>query len=324
MTFSDLFQNSELILKEHILFYNSKAVGILIPGIIFGEANDGSIYVHGLNGVSKLLIDTTENLFLSLVASNSILAGNLNSCKKVNTFLKNQRYSRTMSYVVCIANNCNHALEIITSIKNKRVVFVGCGGIGSLCAIILAGIGIKNIEVIDHDIVEKSNLNRQILWSLNDVDKHKVDVLKDFIKNRFPEINIKTHNKEISPNSIEQFVKKADVVLFTADNPIGMINHAYDFSKKYNFKLISTGYLLNMAGIEIWSKEKQKISWHRSPNPIIPSFGPTNMELAGIASSIIFHFLAGFIKDDSDAYLSWNTSKYPREFLNRINASDFI
>ncbi len=85
--------------------------------------------------------------------------------------------------------------EQISKIKNAKVCVVGCGGVGSVACETLARCGIENIIVCDFDVVQASNINRQIIANVNTIGKHKVDVIKDKIL-------------EINPNANVQIIKE--------------------------------------------------------------------------------------------------------------------
>ena len=59
-------------------------------------------------------------------------------------------------------------------ISSSRVLIVGMGGLGCPVALYLSNLGIKNIGIVDHDKVDYSNLNRQILFNTKDIGKFKV------------------------------------------------------------------------------------------------------------------------------------------------------
>ena len=67
-------------------------------------------------------------------------------------------------------------------LKSSKVLVLGMGGLGVPLSIYLASLGIGTIGIVDNDKVELSNLNRQIIYSVNDIGKYKVDVAKNKIK----------------------------------------------------------------------------------------------------------------------------------------------
>ncbi|MBA4730334.1 MAG: ThiF family adenylyltransferase, partial [SAR86 cluster bacterium] len=80
-------------------------------------------------------------------------------------------------------------------LSKKSVTVIGCGGLGSPLATYLAGSGIGNIILIDHDVVELRNLHRQVFYCENDIGTNKVDVLAKYLKSLNSNISIQTNAK---------------------------------------------------------------------------------------------------------------------------------
>ncbi len=89
-------------------------------------------------------------------------------------------------------------------VQTKRVLIVGLGGVGGTVFMSLVRSGVIHFHIIDFDDVEKTNLNRQVLYTLNDVGKAKVDVAKEFALSINPDIDIKVTNIKLSEENIEQ------------------------------------------------------------------------------------------------------------------------
>ena len=70
------------------------------------------------------------------------------------------------------------------SLKDKRVLIIGSGGLGSSLAFALGASGIGYIDVVDFDIVSVDNIHRQILFTLKDEGKFKADVFKSVVQSR--------------------------------------------------------------------------------------------------------------------------------------------
>ena len=98
-----------------------------------------------------------------------------------------------------------------------QVLVVGAGGLG--CEILknLALCGIKNIYVVDLDTIELSNLNRQFLFRQKDIGKYKADVAKDFIKKKYPDINILSSHKKIQEFA-DDFFRQFNIIIGGLDN----------------------------------------------------------------------------------------------------------
>ena len=123
-------------------------------------------------------------------------------------------------------------------IKNAKVLIIGVGGLGCPLLAYLASSGLCNIGIADHDRVELSNLNRQILFNSSDVGKFKVNQAKSKIKKIYKKINIKTFRIKISKKNIGSIIKNFDIICDGTDNFYSryLIN---DYCKKNKKILIS-------------------------------------------------------------------------------------
>jgi molybdopterin/thiamine biosynthesis adenylyltransferase/rhodanese-related sulfurtransferase len=103
-------------------------------------------------------------------------------------------------------------------ILNSKVLIVGIGGIGSPIALYLAASGVGTIGIIDNDIVDKTNLQRQILHSESFIGHSKVESAKSKLKELNSNINIITYNERLNENNIERIFKDFDIVIDGTDN----------------------------------------------------------------------------------------------------------
>ncbi len=98
-------------------------------------------------------------------------------------------------------------------IKNGRVALIGVGGLGSPAAILLASMGLGYLKIVDRDIVSKTDLHRQPLYTREDVDKPKVEVAERRLKEINPRMKIEPIAEPITEDNAEEIVKDVDVVL---------------------------------------------------------------------------------------------------------------
>ena len=103
-------------------------------------------------------------------------------------------------------------------LKSAKVLVLGLGGLGCPLSIYLASLGIGTVGIVDDDKVELSNLNRQIIYNVNDIGKYKVDVAKKKIKLINNNINIKSYKIRINKTNIEKLIKNFDIVCDGTDN----------------------------------------------------------------------------------------------------------
>ena len=102
-------------------------------------------------------------------------------------------------------------------LQNKSISIIGIGGIGCPTAQYLISSGIKNLQIFDQDIVKKSNLNRQNLFSINDIGKKKSIIAKKKLKGINPLANIKSYHKKISGDNLN-LLKESSIVIDATDN----------------------------------------------------------------------------------------------------------
>lgn len=111
-----------------------------------------------------------------------------------------------------------HTPKVHEKLKKGRIAIAGAGGLGSNIAISLARIGVGYIKVIDFDIVEPSNLNRQ-QYFINQIGMKKVDALKDNIKEINPFIDFEAIDTLITEDNINELFDNVDIVIEAFDNP---------------------------------------------------------------------------------------------------------
>ena len=103
-------------------------------------------------------------------------------------------------------------------ILKSSVCIVGCGGLGSSAAQYLSMTGVGNIMLIDNDLINLSNLNRQTLFFEKDIGKFKVDTLRKNLQEINPEARIKISKRKISKKNIDNHLSAYKIVLDCTDN----------------------------------------------------------------------------------------------------------
>lgn len=103
-------------------------------------------------------------------------------------------------------------------INNSRILVVGAGGLGSPVLLYLAAAGVGEIGVIDDDLVDLSNLQRQIIHGESDVGSSKVESAKSQILSINSTIKVTTWNTRLSPDNAQEILQGWDVVVDGTDN----------------------------------------------------------------------------------------------------------
>jgi len=121
-------------------------------------------------------------------------------------------------------------------LKAARVLIVGMGGLGAPLALYLAAAGVGTIGIIDYDLVDESNLQRQVIHSTRDVGRPKVASARDRIKGINPHVNVLTHSAALTSKNALEIFKDYDIVADGTDNfqTRYLINDACVFLGKRN------------------------------------------------------------------------------------------
>ena len=99
-----------------------------------------------------------------------------------------------------------------------RVLVCGCGGLGSGVILNLAAAGIGAIGLIDSDVLEVSNLNRQFIHNTEDIGKLKVLSAKERIQKLNPEVTVETFALRLNENNYQDIVKEYDIIIDCFDS----------------------------------------------------------------------------------------------------------
>ena len=104
------------------------------------------------------------------------------------------------------------------NLLQSKALIVGAGGLGSPSAIYLALAGVGTIGIVDFDVVEISNLQRQILHHTADIGRPKLESAKDNIKAYNPDVNIVMHGDRLESHNAMEIISQYDLVINGADN----------------------------------------------------------------------------------------------------------
>lgn len=109
-------------------------------------------------------------------------------------------------------------LEAQKKLKAARVLVIGAGGLGSPALLYLAAAGVGTIGLIDFDVVDDSNLQRQVLFTVDDVGNSKVEAAKQRLQALNPYIKLEVHNLQLTSANALELIAQYDVVADGTDN----------------------------------------------------------------------------------------------------------
>jgi adenylyltransferase/sulfurtransferase len=103
-------------------------------------------------------------------------------------------------------------------LKNAKVLCVGAGGLGSPALLYLAAAGVGTLGVIDFDVVDESNLQRQIIHGQSDIGRPKALSARDSIKETNPYVNVIVHEEALSNDNVMEIFSGYDLIVDGTDN----------------------------------------------------------------------------------------------------------
>ncbi|MEM2034721.1 MAG: molybdopterin-synthase adenylyltransferase MoeB, partial [Candidatus Caldarchaeum sp.] len=103
-------------------------------------------------------------------------------------------------------------------LKSSKVLVVGAGGLGSPISLYLAAAGVGRIGLVDFDVVDESNLQRQIIYTTKDVKRPKLEVAEERLTAMNPHIEVETYETRLTSENALEIMKDYDVIVDGTDN----------------------------------------------------------------------------------------------------------
>jgi|TARA_B100002003_G_scaffold130292_1_gene120469 molybdopterin/thiamine biosynthesis adenylyltransferase len=169
--------------------------------------------------------------------------------RRYETDLEKGRHYRQLLFLDELTNSREETLELQKRLENSKIAVFGVGGIGTWIVNGLNQIGVGEIRITDPDVVDESNLNRQLYFDSSDIGKYKVDV----VKGKLNDANIISFKKRVEPNTnLEEIVSGCNFLVNCADSP--SVSETTRIIDKYATQLeiaycVSGGYNLHLGMI---------------------------------------------------------------------------
>ena len=103
-------------------------------------------------------------------------------------------------------------------LKNARVLVIGAGGLGAPTLLYLAAAGVGTIGIVDYDVVDESNLQRQIIHGVSDIGRSKAQSARDSIAEVNPLVDVRLHEVRLEPQNALELFEQYDLILDGTDN----------------------------------------------------------------------------------------------------------
>ncbi|SER45979.1 ThiF family adenylyltransferase [Streptococcus gallolyticus] len=240
LTATTLKSNENLIgigSKQYTVSDDEFNLSLKILEFLLTEKDEDEI----LNWLDSNNID--KSVFKKLVANKLITTSEVVFQKEDTMEFKNGLY---LDLII------NNVQDVLTKFKETTFVIIGCGGIGNFMSYALSVYSPKKLVLIDGDKIEKSNLNRQFLFTINDIGKYKSEVIADALKLRNPNLDIEIYTEFINTNNINNILEGKDTnsmfgILSGDDDTAVSISSKYFLTN--NVPFVNIGYLNDIAVI---------------------------------------------------------------------------
>ncbi|MGB9201072.1 HesA/MoeB/ThiF family protein [Methanobacterium sp.] len=103
-------------------------------------------------------------------------------------------------------------------LKNSEITVIGCGGIGGAVIEMLTRMGVDHLKIIDKDKFDVSNINRQLMSSMDRLGQSKTEVTKEIIKSINPFVEVETFNTELDEENVDDIIQNSTIVVDALDN----------------------------------------------------------------------------------------------------------
>ncbi|MGE5846355.1 MAG: molybdopterin-synthase adenylyltransferase MoeB, partial [Ignavibacteria bacterium] len=152
-----------------------------------------------------------ENDVISIVPS---IAGGNYGAEVLNEKLSNEEILRYSRHLIMP----EVGMEGQKKLKAAKVLMIGAGGLGSPLGMYLAAAGVGTLGIVDFDVVDETNLHRQLLHSTNDIGRSKLESAKETINLINPNVDVVTFETRLTSENALDILKDFDVIVDGTDN----------------------------------------------------------------------------------------------------------
>jgi len=192
-------------LRKHL--YNEQGKLRSFVNVYLGE--EDTRYLQGLDTPVK---DGDTLMIVPSIAGGSVSVLELEAAQQV--VLDNEEILRYSRHLILP----DVAMDGQLKLKAAKVLCVGAGGLGSPLALYLAAAGVGTIGLVDFDVVDLTNLQRQVLYTRDDVGRPKMEVAKERLQAMNPHITVRTYETRLTRDNALEIFADYDVIVDGTDN----------------------------------------------------------------------------------------------------------
>ncbi len=245
---------------------------------------------RNLNVEEYEVIDFIQKMISCGLVEDNIISSELLSSREI------ELYDRQLLQFSLVDNDNLSSIRYQERLKKSRVLVLGMGGWGTWCSLQLALMGVGTLRIVDGDIVELSNLNRQVLYTEEDIGKRKVDSAENGIYKHNKHTKIEKFFEFLTPNGnrINDLLNNVDMILlawaslgYYKKNPVEEVIHKVAIDK--SIPIIELGgdpheisigpiYLNNQIGKTYFDVKHQIKKTFYSDDPTVKEFQEARMK----------------------------------------------
>lgn len=176
-------------------------------------------------------------------------------------------------------------IDNLKLIQNKNIIVIGIGGVGGYVVEALARSGITNITIADNDKIDITNINRQIIATHSSLDKYKVDIMEERLKDINPEINVTKINKTLTRDLKDLDLDHYDYIIDCIDDtPVKVSLAKYAVEHNKNF-IMSTGTARKLHPEKLYITTLDKTSYDPLAKRLRSSLKDISRKITVLASN---------------------------------------
>lgn len=308
-------------LKEAVIVFRENKNTIIQLGTSRFKILDeyGQFYNFISNKDRIININTTnsrEEKYIEFLKKECLITENVEYSE--DRFIKNEYFFEDISRSL-LRNSCQ------SSLKMKKVVIVGLGGLGTVVLKNLVAIGVMEFTIVDADVVDISNLNRQLYFTYKDIGKSKVEVLKEYLYKYDSDIKVHIVKEFITENTIDLVLSNSifDLIVNAADMPTDIVSVVANKAYELDVPFITGGVGLRtgtFTNVLLPKKVKSILKYYEGNScetPMKGSISTTNMLVGSFIANEILNFWINdeFNEQSHINFVDFNTYQIEREEL---------
>lgn len=270
---------------------NNKDINIISSNKLYKISNPNFDFIKKLKLGTLTNADIKDNLsFFNFLQSKNLIIKNFN--------YPNSNYTNNLYYY---EGYCNNPLLLDSSFQNYSIGIIGCGGVGNVILDQIVALNIKKLKIIDFDTVKINNLNRQFIFTRNNILQNKTNLAKSYLLKKNKNLKINSYNKKITCEKDLEILKDVNLIINAADTPYNLNDFIMNFcyKNKIDFLTCGVGITNGHIGPLIPFSQKKYIlikklepNFKKNLNPIKGSLGITNSLISSIMMNEFFKFKA--------------------------------